>query len=123
MTRLFSIVRWILAVQLSAITLGTVFTGIIWGWIEARSVCLGGLAAFLPNAFFAAKFGLRSNGREAREIVRAFYLGETIKLLSTAGLFILIFQLPDITFLPLFAGFGAVLAVFWFALLVRGTEV
>jgi ATP synthase protein I len=53
------------------------------------------------------------------QVVRAFYLGETIKLLFTALLFIIVFQLPGIWPLPLFIAFGAVMAVFWFALLLR----
>lgn len=108
--------------QLLVIVVGTLFVGFVWDWTEARSALFGGMAAFLPNAFFAAKFGVSRTAREAREIVKAFYLGEIIKLLTTAGLFILIFQLPDIKYLPLFVGFGAVLVIFWFALLVRGTE-
>lgn len=120
--RLFSMVRWILMAQLLAIAAGTLSVLVFWGWSEARSVLLGGLAAFLPNVFFAVRFGISKTDREPREILNAFYLGEAIKLFTTAGLFVLIFQLPDIRFLPLFGGFLAVLAVFWFALLVRVTE-
>lgn len=123
MRRLFSAVRRILMMQFLAMIAGTLFAWVCWGWPEARSALLGGLAAFLPNTLFAASFGVADATREVRDIVKAFYLGETIKLLTTAGLFILIFQLPELRYLPLFAGFTAVLAVFWFALLARGTEV
>jgi ATP synthase protein I len=78
------------------------------------------MTAFLPNLYFAFKFGYSKPDRTVHEIVKTFYVGETIKLIITAVLFFLIFQLPDIRFLPLFTSFALVLTVFWFALLVRG---
>lgn len=121
--RFFPVVRWILVTQILAVTIITLFVLALWGWPDARSALFGGLTAFLPNLYFAVKFGVSEASRTAKEIVGIFYRGETIKLITTAVLFFLIFQLPEIRFLPLFASFGLVLTVFWFALLVRGTEV
>ena len=84
----------------------------------ALSGALGGVAAFIPNLYFAFKMQ-RASGEEARKIVRAFYAGESGKLLLTAALFGLIFQIPNIEILPLLAGYVAALSVFWFALLMR----
>lgn len=120
---LFPVVRWILKTQLWAIALITIVIWAVWGWNPARSALLGGMAAFLPNALFALRFGSSKPGRAAKDIVRSFYYGETIKLITTAVMFVFIFQLPDIMFAPLFAGFSLVLAVFWFALLARGTDI
>ncbi len=90
----------------------------VWGWQKAYSSALGGFAAFLPNLYFA--FRVSGNaGQEARKILRSFYTGESVKLILTAVLFMLIVQLPDIEILPLFAGYSAALTVFWFALLLR----
>ncbi|MGZ8217232.1 ATP synthase subunit I [Methylomagnum sp.] len=122
MKRLFSAVRWILAAQVSVIALITLSCWIVWDWPMARSALLGGVTAFLPNLYFAARFGFSNPALTAKQIVRIFYLGETIKLITTALLFVLIFQLPDIRFLPLFTSFTLVLMVFWFALLVRGAD-
>jgi ATP synthase protein I len=108
--------------QLLAITVITLLVLALWGWSNARSALFGGLTAFLPNLYFAVKFGVSDASRTAKEIVGIFYRGETIKLITTAVLFFLIFQLPDIRFLPLFTSFALVLTVFWFALLWRGTE-
>lgn len=119
--QLFSTVRWILAVQLLVIALVSLSMLALVDWPAAKSALLGGMAAFIPNVYFAVKFGRTDEARTAQDVVGAFYLGETIKLITTAVLFGLIFQLPDIRFLPLFAGFVPVLAVFWFALLMRGT--
>jgi len=121
--RLFAVVRWVLAVQFLAIVAITLLALILGGGPGARSAFLGGLAAFLPNACFAARFGVSDPGKTTKDIVRTFYIGETIKLTTTAALLIVIFQLPGIVFLPLFAGFAAVPAVYWFALLVRDTEI
>lgn len=87
----------------------------------ACSSLLGGLTAFLPNAYFAAKVGAAHThkSKTARDIVRGFYFGETVKLVATAVLFGLVLHVPNIAFVPLFATFIAVLTVFWFALLLN----
>lgn len=120
--KLFFAVKRVLLMQLLAIALIGGFTLAFFGWLAARSALLGGLIAFLPNVYFAAKFGFSDKTRTAKDIVRSFYIGESIKIIITAGLFILIFQLPNILFVPLFAGFVSVLMVFWCALLMRDIE-
>lgn len=97
-----------------AVSLGFV----VGGWQKALSSALGGLAAFIPNLYFALRVS-GSAEQEARKILRSFYVGESVKLLLTAALFILIFQIPSIEILPLLAGYIAALSVFWFALLMR----
>ncbi|MGR9087398.1 MAG: ATP synthase subunit I [Gammaproteobacteria bacterium] len=99
----------------AVMALGFAITG---GRTSAFSAALGGAAALIPNLYFAIKMQ-RASGQEARQIVRAFYAGESGKLLLTAALFALIFQIPDIEILPLLAGYVAALSVFWFALLMR----
>ncbi len=87
------------------------------GWHMAVSPALGGLAALLPNIYFAFRMYL-VKGKEAEKIVRSFYAGESGKIFLTALLFYLIFQVPEINLLTLLAGYMAVLSVFWFALLL-----
>lgn len=90
--------------------LGSQFTG--------KSAFYGGLAALLPNLYFALK--VQSNkGQEAKKIVRSFYAGESGKLFLTAIIFALIFQDSDINIIALLATYVAALTVFWFALLIR----
>lgn len=89
---------------------------ILFGWLVARSVLLGGLIAFIPNAYFALRIS-RSRGKTPQQIVRRFYVGEVIKLILTAALFFLVLQIPDIQVLPLFLGFITVLGGFWITLL------
>lgn len=94
------------------------FGFVVGGWQKALSSALGGLVAFIPNLYFALRVS-GSAEQEARKILRSFYVGESVKLLMTAALFILIFQIPSIEILPLLAGYIAALSVFWFALLMR----
>jgi ATP synthase protein I len=91
---------------------------VVGGWQKALSSALGGLAAFIPNLYFALRVS-GSAGQEPRKIIRSFYTGESVKLFLTAALFILIFQIPSLEILPLLAGYVAALSVFWFALLMR----
>jgi ATP synthase protein I len=91
---------------------------LVVGWQQAKSALLGGMAAFIPNLYFAWRIN-RSSGLEAKKIVRSFYAGESAKLLLTAAIFAIVLQMPKIEVLTLFLGYIAVLSVFWFALLMR----
>ncbi|MDO8845719.1 MAG: ATP synthase subunit I [Methylicorpusculum sp.] len=88
------------------------------GLPSAYSPFMGGIVAFLPNLYFIL-WVFRANGQNAKKIVNSFYAGESGKLILTALLFFLVFQLPDIEFLPLLTGYVAALSVFWFALILR----
>jgi ATP synthase protein I len=116
--RKLSAVGKILSFQVTiTIVMASVFA-LTGGGFSGYSAMLGGVAAFIPNLYFAFRMQ-RASGQEARKIVRAFYVGESGKLLLTAALFALIFQIPNIEILPLLAGYLAALSVFWFALLMR----
>lgn len=82
---------------------------------------LGGLAAFIPNLYFALRIKSVA-GQDVKKIVRSFYVGESGKLLLTVALFALIFQLPNVQLLPLMTGYIAALSIFWFALIMRDTK-
>lgn len=89
--------------------------GFSLGWKAALSPFLGCWVALIPNAYFAFKVYLARH-RSANAVLNAFYTGETVKLLLTAGLFALVLQIPSVNFLLLLVGYVAVLSVFWFAL-------
>lgn len=108
----------ILSYQILIIIIITAGFAIFGGWQKAISPALGGVAAFIPNLYFALRVR-RTAGREPKKIVRSFYAGESGKLLLTAALFIMIFQIPNIEILPLLAGYVPALSAFWFALIMR----
>jgi len=120
--RFFPVVRWVLRVQLFGSLL---FAAAIWQFFDRMSAgwfLLGGAVAILPNICFSYRFGVRDDSRTARQVARALYVGEVVKVLLTAGLFALVLQLPGLNFLPLLGGFVFALTIFWFALLMRGSH-
>ncbi|QJD28926.1 ATP synthase subunit I [Methylococcus geothermalis] len=117
--RLYGGVRRIIRWQLIVMVVCGAVAYIAGGWKTAISASAGGLIAFIPNAFFALRFGFFDPTRSARDIVRAFYVGESMKLVLTGVLFFLAFQFRELEFLPLFSGFIVALGVYWIALLQR----
>ncbi len=113
-----SVVSKILSFQILIIILTIASFAIVDGSLGALFSLLGGLAAFIPNVYFALRM-YKSRGQEPRKIVRSFYAGESGKLVLTAALFAIIFQIPALQVIPLLVGYIAVLSVFWFALLMR----
>ena len=117
--RWFPLVKWILAGQLAAALLPALLVTPFCGVACGGSLGLGGMLAFMPALLFAHQAGRREDRRTARQVVRSFYGGELLKLLLTAGMFALVAQIPGLRWMPLFVGYGLVLSVYWFALLVR----
>lgn len=117
----FSTVEKILSGQ--ALTTLIVASGyfLAGGWQMAISPFLGGIAGLLPNLFFAMRVSY-AKGKSAKDVLQAFYIGETGKLSITVILFVLIFQLKGIELLPLLSGYVAVLSVFWIALFFARNE-
>jgi ATP synthase protein I len=116
--RKYSTVSKIISYQILIILIMTAGFALTGKRSVVLSAALGGAAAFIPNLYFALQV-YKSAGLEARKIVKSFYAGESGKLVLTAALFFMIFQLPNIEILPLLAVYIAALSVFWFALLMR----
>ena len=117
-SRKYSTVSKILSYQLLIILIITAGLAGYGGMHYAISSALGGVAAFVPNLYFALRIN-KAAGLPARKVMNSFYVGESGKLILTAVLFVLIFKVPNITILPLLLGYIAALSVFWFALLMR----
>ena len=119
---LFNVVKKVLQLQMLTILIVFALAWTFSGKQQGMSALFGGLIGFLPNIVFAFLFGRKDPGKTANQVVRAFYFGETLKLALTALLFIIVFQLPGISALPLFIAFAAVMAVFWFSLLLSNYQ-
>lgn len=113
----YSTINKILQLQALVLVLVSICFLLLGSESMAISSILGGMAAFLPNLYFACRI-LLFKEKDAKKMLASFYAGETRKILLTGGLFALIFQLPSIQFIPLMACFVAVLSVFWLALLL-----
>ena len=117
-SRKYSTVSKILSYQLLIILIITAGLAVYGGMHYAMSSALGGVAAFVPNLYFALRIH-KAAGLPARKVMNSFYAGESGKLILTAALFVIIFKVPNITILPLLIGYITALSVFWFALLMR----
>ncbi|WED42958.1 ATP synthase subunit I [Legionella cardiaca] len=106
--------RFLLA-QLAASLLITLGLLLIWGEKEAISALLGGLVAIIPSALFAKKLFRHQGARAARQIVKSFYLGEALKIVSTIALFTFVFMSFKIAPLAFFLTYIVVLMSHWFA--------
>lgn len=114
----FSVVNKILTGQMLIVLIVISGFYLFGSDIGAKSALYGGLAALIPNWYFARKIN-KHKGEEAKKVVRSFYAGESGKLLITAIIFALIFQDPKIDVLAILTTYIAALTVFWFALLIR----
>ncbi len=112
------IILKILGYQLMIIMLVGIAFGLFKSVNELVFSMLGGMVAFIPNAYFALRTN-QSFGKEAKEILNSFYVAEAIKLLLTASFFLMAFQLPNVQIIPLLTGFITALSISWFALLIR----
>lgn len=104
--------QFILTVVMSLLFLAKDVTG-------AYSAMLGGLIFTIPNAYFAHKAFLYSGARAAQQIVKSFYMGESVKLILTAVLFTMAFvMVKPLDVLALFLTFFVLLMSNWLVPLV-----
>ena len=102
----------IIASQLIAVGFITTVGYTTLGWISAYSLLLGGMICAVPNAYFSFKAFRYRGARAAQKIVRAFYLGEAIKiLLMGAGFALAFIYVEPLSSRALFAGFIVVYLV------------
>lgn len=94
------------------ITLGWRFSSAI----AALSAFLGGAACVIPNFFFARYLFSTTSARAAKKIIKAFFLGELVKLALSAVLIVLVLLfVPVISLVPLIVGFAGAQFGFWLA--------
>lgn len=102
----------IIASQLIAVGFVTTVGYTTLGWISAYSLLLGGMICTVPNAYFSFKAFRYRGARAAQKIVRAFYLGEAVKiLLMGAGFALSFIYVEPLSSRALFAGFITVYLV------------
>jgi len=77
--------QFITAVLLAVVGYGT------QDLVVAYSLLSGGLICAIPNAYFSIKAFQHRGARAAKKIVKAFYVGEGIKILLTCAGFALVF--------------------------------
>lgn len=108
-------VKRLLAVQLMLPLLIAGFLFAIYGKDQALSALLGGFVGFAPSLLFAINLFKKQGARAARQIVRSFYIGEFLKIISSMVLFTLVFMLYKVSPLAFFLTYITVVMTYWLA--------
>lgn len=106
--------QWLLIITLSLL---------IWmmGSLQtAASFVLGGMICVLANTYYYWRVFSHFGARAAKQILKAFYWGQCLKILLTAGGFVCALLIPRVAPLWLFAGYITAQGGFWLAPLVLG---
>ena len=106
----------ILTIQL-ALTLSAAIVSLILADVKAGySALIGGGINILATAYFAYKVFSAGPGSTARQVARAFYWGEVVKIALTGLLFAGVLLWLEVAFLPLFLTYAVTMLAFWLAL-------
>lgn len=103
----------ILSSQAAVTALVAIIAAVGYGPRAGWSALVGGGICLITTAFFAIRVFARSGAADARRIARAFYIGETQKLLLTIVLFVAVIKWMNVSYGPLFVAYIAALLVFW----------
>ena|SRR3990167_1100921 len=110
----FDIYKLLIAQCVVVLAIALFFQG-YHGLSAATSSLLGGVVCILPNFFFAKQLLAKIHSTNPKIIVKTLFIGEVIKLLSIAILFVLVLKYIPINLVTLLAGFIGAQFAFWFA--------
>lgn len=96
---------------------------LLGGLLEAMSALLGGAACVVPSFYFARRLFATTSARDAKKIVKAFYLGEMVKLGLSAVMVVLIIMFIHVTIIPFITGFVGAQFGFWLAPMITKNDV
>lgn len=111
----------VLAIQ--AVT--AILLSLLWlldGAMASASSLVGGLVCIIPNGVFVMYTHRHGGARSAKKIINAYYQGEALKMLLTAGLFASVFIFLPVRVLPLFTTFIGCLLSFPIAGITAGIQ-
>lgn len=86
---------------------------LLQGLRSGISVLLGGLAYWLPTLLFVWRVFARAGARAAKQFIALFALGESIKLLLSGVLFVLIVTYLPVSLAAVLLGFVGAVFAFW----------
>lgn len=99
---------------------GSIIAGLVWlgfGQGAGISALLGGVIAAVPSLYMAMAMFRRGSDANPKQLLAGVYVGEALKILLTAALFVVAIVRLKAEFLPLFGGYIAATLVYWLALL------
>lgn len=95
----------IILVQAMAVAALSIIFLFIVDYRTALAGLCGGLVYILPGYFYAGRLLGNVSPRATMRVMLVFYLGEALKLLSSVGLFIVLFYAFTFPLLPYFLGY------------------
>lgn len=110
--------RAVLGAQIFSGLVGAAVFGGLHGPKAAAAAFFGALVAAVPGFWMALWMLPRRREIDARQMARAFYMGEFGKLGLTIGLFFAAALLFGQQFLPVLVTYVACLACYWLALIL-----
>ncbi len=88
---------------------------LLQGMRSGLSTLVGGLAYWLPTLLFVWRVFTRAGARAAKQFLMLFVAGESVKLLLSAVLFVVIVKYLPIDLFSVLAGFIGAVVSFWIA--------
>lgn len=82
---------------------------------SSLSVLLGGLAYVIPNLIFVWRVFRFTGAKQMTLFIAAFFLGEAIKLVLSAILFLMIVKYLPVSLLSVLIGYIGAIVSFWIA--------
>lgn len=89
--------------------------GLLKEFKVAMALLSGGVAVFLANLYFVYKAFSKSGAQANKQVVRAFYFGETVKIILLASLLIVAFLILPGFEIYVLVGYVAALLSQWLA--------
>lgn len=87
---------------------------VFWQGTESGvSALLGGITGIVPSLLFSWLYFKHGGAQDAKKVVQAFYLGETLKIVTTVVLFTASFQWSKLKPVPMFIVFISVALAYW----------
>jgi len=97
----FKFLLWQLLIGL----LLSVFVGITWDKLAGKSFLIGVLLDTIPSFVFTLYAFRFTGARKLQMVAASFYRGETVKIMLTGALFIVVIKTVPVIFPVLFIGF------------------
>jgi F0F1-type ATP synthase assembly protein I len=85
------------------------FAGVHSAW----SAFSGGMAYCIPNFIFVRRVFVATGARAAKQFIMRFAMGEVVKLITGAVLFVLLINLLAIATVPALSGYIVAIMGFW----------
>lgn len=105
--------------QLAGIFICAAIALLLNGKTSAYSVIAGGMAYGLPNLFFVWLVFRFTSAQQMHQFLAAFFLGETLKLIFSGILFLLIVKYLSVSLLSVLVGFVCAIVSFWIVCMVH----